>query len=564
MLNTNERILLRDELFDKFKQIQLIYYNKRFNTYQYYNKKTLSKKLETYYPNILIEYKLYLNDFSSEEEALYCLLRHDDISNHLCPICGKPNTFYNLNHGYRNSCGNKKCIETIVQSDEAKKKRENTNLNRYGHKSSASSEQVKATMKANNLAKYGYESVSQIPEKKEKMKNTNRNKWGYDCTLQHPDIQAKAKASRKRKYGDENYNNHKQALETYMKNHCVPDPITLEECNPLLNQIKEGLSCYETYSNRSYFARFIKLLYQFKGRLLKIDEVRKVFGLSACAIGQRLHELELEEYFNIPDSKLELQFRDFLITNNYKEKDHFLRKKFRLETDHNTRQQLDFLFENYNIAFEINDVNTHNIRYIKDNPTYHLNKSLLTRKQLNTHLIHLWEWELNDSYWPKISQWVLHILSQNKVEILLKDCILKQVTKEEQIDFINQYDLNVYQNSFISLGLYYNNELIQLLSFIYVGDNKWYLSNICTKFGYNIKDGYKSLINYFKNFYKSILIYTYVDISKFNSNEYKDIGFQFFKRTNPIIISQNIIENKKETCKSKQLYNCGYDIMFIN
>ena len=242
MLTTSERISLRDELFDKFKQIQLIYYNKRFSTYQYYNKKTLSKKLETYYPNILIEYKLYLNDFNSEEEALYCLLRHDDISNHLCPICGKPNTFYNLNHGYRNSCGNKKCIETIVQSDEAKKKRENTNLNRYGHKSSASSEQVKATMKANNLAKYGYESVSQIPEKKEKMKNTNRNKWGYDCTLQHPDIQAKAKASRKRKYGDENYNNALKAALTYFNEHGYTNPFLDPEV-----RIKSIISCLLRY-----------------------------------------------------------------------------------------------------------------------------------------------------------------------------------------------------------------------------------------------------------------------------------------------------------------------------
>ena len=344
------------------------------------------------------------------------------------------------------------------------------------------------------------------------------------------------------------------------------NPVISNDVTKVINQLKDyynnkKLDLALIYSNDELFSKFIELIYNNKGRKLSVKEIASIFHLNTGTIRNKCNKLEIyTKYFTVQSIKLELKIIDFLNKNHINYKTHY-RIKYKDNNDKIKYTEIDIFIKNFNIGIELNDLDSHNI--LRKTSNYHYNKIYIADLN-NIRLIHLWEWELNDTNWFKTSQWLLYLLNQSKIKLNIKDCIVKGGNYKENLKFLNEYSITSYQDPKQCCSIYYNNELIQLLSFIYVGDNKWYLSNICTKFGYNIKDGYKSLINYFKNFYKSILINTYVDISKFNSNEYKDIGFQLFKRTDPIIISQNIIENKKETCKSKQLYNCGYDIMFIN
>ena len=337
---------------------------------------------------------------------------------------------------------------------------------------------------------------------------------------------------------------------TYIENHCISNPTTIKECIPILNEIEEGLQLYNAYINDVKFKQFIKLLYNLKERLLKIDELCKIFNLNNCTIGKRIHELELEEYFNIPDSKLELFFMNFLLQHSYQKNIDFKRRLFNLYLDEDHRQQLDFTFQNLNIAFEINDIDGHNIK--RKDINYHYNKTLMARDQHNIRLIHLWEWELNKFNWPKISQWILHLLNQSKTEIKqLNAEDLRLVPKSEELQFLNQYSITSYQSdSDICFGIYQNNELIQTLSF---KDN---ILLICLKFNYSISKETSQIIQYYKQFKKLDNILVYVDVSKFTGKTLEDINFKLIDHIEADIINENINEDGEYY----QLYNCGYNV----
>ena len=78
-------------------------------------------------------------------------------------------------------------------------------------------------------------------------------------------------------------------------------------------------------------------------------------------------------------------------------------------------------------------------------------------------------------------------------------------------------------------GLYYNGELIEIMSFGKPRYNKKYeyeLLRLCTKFEYNVIGGSEKLFKYFINNYNPTSIISYCDNSKFKGNVYKTLGFE--------------------------------------
>ena len=185
-----------------------------------------------------------------------------------CLTCGKPTAFISMNKGYRQHCGKKcLCMDKNVQE-----KRLNTNLDRYGYKTSFStketqdkvketifqkygvknvfqSEEIKEKIKQTNLDKYGVENPQQRPEVKEKTRETNLKKYGNTCTLQVPEIKEKAIQSILGKYGTENIFSSEYGKEkikqTNLKKFGVENPQQNREIQ------KKTLSHY-TYNNLNF------------------------------------------------------------------------------------------------------------------------------------------------------------------------------------------------------------------------------------------------------------------------------------------------------------------------
>lgn len=333
----------------------------------------------------------------------------------------------------------------------------------------------------------------------------------------------------------------------------------------------------DIYSNSECFIKFIKLMYHHKNRQLRLKEIAKIFNVVSQTIKNRVIELRLDKYFYIYDSLLEIKFNDFLCANNFIQclsNDNML-SNFYLRHDRGTllnkntmhHSELDFHFKNNNIAFEINDIGGHNSLKRK-NKFYHYNKMIeCTRK--NIRLIHLWEWELtNPKIWNQISLWILNLLNNNKTIIDINQCNAKFIDHNEAEDFLNKYNLYGYSEASYHYGLYYQNELIQVISFNQLSNNNYELLRFSIKYGCSLEDNEDYLLKWFIQNNNVNTIITYCDLDKFTGKTFENIGFNLLRQNDPFklfydndsqIVLRESTSIKIEDSK-KSMYNCGQNV----
>ena len=503
MLTIEERINLRDQLIKEFLYYSVVRFTKQSV------RKVINIDLE-----IKMLYDTYVSEFRLEEEALYCLRHKDDFTNHKCMICHKIANFHKYigkkctTYHYGKTCNDVKCIQAFAHSESANQKRKDTCEATYGPG-------IDNPMKS---------SIIQA-----KAVNTNRKLYNVDYTGQSLEFQNMMRF-------------------TYASNNMSIDPIMSEKYQYILDQIKNGLSLIEVYSNNDYFVEFIKLLYNRDFVLLQTSELMQIFNRSRDAIDRKIKKLELRKFIdNGFISVLEPKFQEFLDKNITS---HITRYNRILLNQKGTYQEIDFLLPEYNIGFEINDISGHNI--IEKDSNYHINKTKMAKEQHNIRLIHLWEWELHNEV---VLNWILHTLNQNKIELNIfneNSYDIRSVSKEDQISFLNQYSLDGDRNFNKCIGIYYNDELIQTISF--KGD----MLSICVKFGYDIIKGTKEIIQSYMNNNQLNYVLTYCDLSKFTGETFEDIGFELVQYQEPVIISE--VPTKS---KYKQVYNCGYNVYMM-
>ena len=411
-------------------------------------------------------------------------------------------------------------VENPMQCKEIQEKAKQTNIYKYWYVSALSSPEIKEKIIKTNIDKFGVGNPMQCEEIKEKARNTNRLRYGYDNPMQNEDIKEKARRSIHRGIAGYTFDD--------------------KEIDSLHNELNSffgnELSLLDIYSNNTYFTKFIELLYNSRNRLLLLTEIALIFGCTSEAIKSRLDSAGILKYVYIREPQLEAQFRSFLEKNNIS----YTRRDRHTIPNNETGFYLEIDFILDNIGVEINDISSHNISY-KDK-TYHLNKTLQS-KEKGIRLIHIWEWELRDELLcNRLNNWILNLCNSNKTRIFARKCDIRSVDASEEKLFLNTYHLQGYQRSEVCYGLYYNNELIQLMSFCKPRYNKkyeWELLRLCTKYSYSVIGGANKLLKSFIRSYSPKSIISYCDLSKFTGNVYTDMGFKLRKFSEPQIIWYN-------------------------
>lgn len=187
---------------------------------------------------------------------------------------------------------------------------------------------------------------------------------------------------------------------------------------------------------------------------------------------------------------------------------------------------------------------------------YHQNKSKIA-KENNFRCIHIFDWDDKDK--------IINLLKP-KTLIYARKCKIKEVSLEDTTLFLNTYHLqNTCKGQIIRLGLYYNNELIQLMTFGKPRYNKNYeyeLLRLCTKTEYKIIGGAERLFKYFLEKYNPSSIISYCDLAKFNGDVYERLGFKLLNITQPAkrwskgnkMITDNLLRQRGYD----QLFNTTY------
>ena len=184
------------------------------------------------------------------------------------------------------------------------------------------------------------------------------------------------------------------------------------------------------------------------------------------------------------------------------------------------------------------------------------------------NLIQIWEddWRDINKYFIIINR--LRSKLQKSIKIYARKCIIKEVSGTDAKRFLNENHLQGYIPSQYKYGLYYNNELVEIIT---IGKSRKPISGkteclelyrLCTKLGYNVIGGFSKLLKYAsKELHGNELIsYADCDWCNMNNNGYESVGFKKIKITEPGY-SYNINgkrENRLNYTKQK-LVNAGFD-----
>ena len=217
--------------------------------------------------------------------------------------------------------------------------------------------------------------------------------------------------------------------------------------------------------------------------------------------------------------------------------------------------EIDIYLPELGIGFEFNGLYWHSSKY--KHKKYHINKTNHF-KDKGIRIIHIWEddWLYKqDVIKSQINNW----LGLNKTKIFARKCSIKSVDITVIKSFLDQNHIQGFVNTKVCIGLYYNDEIVSLMSFDnFEGRKKmelngWNLSRFCTKLHTNVIGGASKLLSHFISKYKASRIVSYADRDWSNGELYYKLGFSLVSESAPDYkyIINNTRMHKSQYRKSK-------------
>jgi hypothetical protein len=543
ILNLSKESLLGEinNLFLKYNNIKSILSYLRHNS-------SLSHEIE--------RYTLFLNNANTSQRLYH--LKYDVTEPGKCLTCSKTTKFENFTLGYKDYCS-VKCVqnsplvqdqkkktlfknygvEHALQSESIQNKKKETNLNHFGSDEPFKCILIKEKIKATNLDRLGVENPFESNLIQEQIRQTNLEKYGVESPLQNREILEKTKQTNLERYGVENPAQNKEVQERTRRTTLEKFYAKLFTSDRLKNLVKP-----------------LFLLHEFRG-----VESRYKFQCIKC---NNVFESHLQDgaipgcltCFPLGRSSYENSIYDFLKSVNTQN----IIKDGRSTIP---PLELDFYLPEHQLAIEFNGVFWHSEKRNKDSK-YHLNKTNLCKAK-GIQLIHIFEDE-----WIEKQEIVKSIiknklgLTENK--IYARECEIKEVDKKSSKEFLFNNHLQEPINSKHNFGLYYNNELVYLISLSKPRFNKNYqfeLTRSCPKINTSVVGGFNKLIKHAIKTLNIASIISYVDKRYFDGRGYKDWKLVGESKPNYFYMKDYQVREsriKYQKHKLKDLFPDSYDV----
>ena len=403
------------------------------------------------------------------------------------------------------------------------------NDNFYACSSKCAQEKVKKT----NIKKFGKEYYAQTSECQKKISETEQLKYGCRHHFQNINVKQKQKITNLKLYGVENVfacNEIKNKIKkTNMLKYGVENPSYSTEIKEKLSKINKNI-----WNNKA-LKEFNILSINGDNYEMKCDcnkdhnfiihrhllSNRKTIKTIFCTICNPTKS----------NTGLQSQIKNFITELN-------------INTIYNNRSiipplELDIYMPELKLAFEFDGLYWHN--ELKKENNYHLNKTEECEKR-GIQLIHIYE---DDWLYKKdiIKSMILNKLNKTPDKIFARKTIVKEITNNKLLrEFLDKNHIQGFIGSKVKIGLYYNNELVSLMSFdnrrIAMGkkitnEGEYEMLRFCNKLNTNIIGGASKLFKYFVDNYKPKEITTYADRSISQGKLYNTLGFKFINKTQP-------------------------------
>lgn len=165
-------------------------------------------------------------------------------------------------------------------------------------------------------------------------------------------------------------------------------------------------------------------------------------------------------------------------------------------------------------------------------------------------------WEGLFQHISRIKNYLKDVLDVDVTKIYARKCNIKLLKSEACEEFLNTYHIQGYKNASINLGLFYDNELVSLMSFSKPRFNKsveWELIRFVNKSGIRIVGGASKLFKYFTRNYSPNSVISYSNRDKFTGDIYNILGFDLdsYSPPNYVWVKDNIIYTRYQCQKHK-------------
>lgn len=199
-------------------------------------------------------------------------------------------------------------------------------------------------------------------------------------------------------------------------------------------------------------------------------------------------------------------------------------------------KELDIYIPERSLAIEYDGLFWHGEGNGKDSKS-HLEKTKCCESK-NIHLVHIFENEW--LYKPDIvKSRMRNLLGSYDRTIYARKCEVRIVDSKTSLQFQYENHIQGGVNSKVNLGLYYEGELVSLMTFSRPRFNRryeWELVRFCNKLGYHIPGSASRLLKHFERQYEPKSIVSYADrrwSMNSESTVYHKLGFKMTGETNP-------------------------------
>jgi hypothetical protein len=464
----------------------------------------------------------------------------------------------NWREGYKDFCSNKCSSNNVRLRDKTKK----TLLEKYGVEHYSKTNEYTIKVKKTSLEKWGVDNYAKTPDYVEKSKRTYMDRYGVDSYTKTIEFLKKSKSTCLEKYGVDSYIKtdefkdrfKKTCLERYGFDHIYKSPLyrsSFNLCNDL-NYLgyNDGLNLFRCENGHNFEITTDNYYGRYKN------------NISLCTICNPIGDTRL-----IKEEEL------------YR----FIRSVYNGEIikSHRDTFEIDVYLPEINVGFEFNGLYYHSNKFKDKN--YHIDKTNYF-KEKNIRIIHIWEddWDKKRSI---VESQIKNIMNLNCNRIYARDCIVREIGDSGLVrDFLSINHIQGNDRSIKNIGLYYNEELVSLMTFNKSEGRKkmsnleWNLSRFCNILNGNVIGGASKLLSHFIKIYNPDRIISYADKDWSVGNLYKRLKFECIGETNPdykyvidgvrkhkqnftksrLKIDSNLTESRYMSMnKINKIYDCG-------
>lgn len=415
-------------------------------------------------------------------------LKNSIDNEYLCYKCNDKNR--------KNTLLEKYGVDALIKNEEFNKKRKKTMLNKFGFEHQCKSDKIKKKIIKTNLDKYGVKYPAQNEEIRNKINETNLERYGNINSLINDKILEKTLKTMIDKYG--------VVCQFQRKDIDLSNKIKKSKIINVLKKEKNIINV--DYDN----SKFVVKCDQHKEHIFEINNhlyyQRKKYNIPICTICNPINN-------NVSGNEIVLL--------------NFIKENYDGEIILNNRKiispyELDVYLPELNLAFEYNGLYWHSEKHKEKN--YHINKTDLCEKN-NIQLIHIWEddWLFKQDIIKSLILKKLNI--SNKIDA--KKCEIKEISDKLSKEFLNNNHIQGYIKSKIRIGLFYENELVNLMTF---SNNE--LLRFCNKLNVDVINGEKKIFNFFIDKYKQKELFA-ISNRSYQETFFNKLGFKVLEKTEP-------------------------------